>query len=128
MRIGEDIIERYRNPPAETVYPLEYAYYLLGDIEGKTIVDYGCGIRRKQRFASGSWRESQSVWIFHRNNRCWRKKELEQHNLSHTAEFRIGSAHELPFQPTKSVDVVFGMAILAPSRFGDIFKRSFQSH
>src|SRR5205085_1508612 len=31
------------NPPADTIFPLEYAFHLLGDVRGKTIVDLGCG-------------------------------------------------------------------------------------
>ena len=29
--------------PPDTSYSLEYAYHLLGDVAGKTVVDYGCG-------------------------------------------------------------------------------------
>jgi len=36
-------IERYRNVPEDTEFPLEYAYHLLGDIIGKTVLDLGCG-------------------------------------------------------------------------------------
>jgi SAM-dependent methyltransferase len=36
-------VERYLTPAADTRYPLEYAYYLLGDVRGKTVVDLGCG-------------------------------------------------------------------------------------
>jgi SAM-dependent methyltransferase len=36
-------IERYRRPSADTVFPLEYAFHLFGSIQGKTIVDLGCG-------------------------------------------------------------------------------------
>jgi 2-polyprenyl-3-methyl-5-hydroxy-6-metoxy-1,4-benzoquinol methylase len=36
-------IERYRNPPADTTFPLEYAFHLLGDVRNKTVVDLGCG-------------------------------------------------------------------------------------
>jgi hypothetical protein len=36
-------VARYFNPPHDTVYPLEYAFHLLGDVRGKTIVEYGCG-------------------------------------------------------------------------------------
>src|SRR5882672_3728635 len=39
----ESEIERYRRPSAETVFPLEYAFHLFGGIQGKTIVDLGCG-------------------------------------------------------------------------------------
>ena len=34
---------RYADPPAETAFPLEYAFHLLGDVRGKTVVDLGSG-------------------------------------------------------------------------------------
>jgi 2-polyprenyl-3-methyl-5-hydroxy-6-metoxy-1,4-benzoquinol methylase len=36
-------IERYRRPKATTPFPLEFAFHLLGDVRGKTIMDLGCG-------------------------------------------------------------------------------------
>ncbi|HMS41268.1 MAG TPA: class I SAM-dependent methyltransferase, partial [Pyrinomonadaceae bacterium] len=39
------------------------------------------------------------------------EKRLEQHEMADLADFRVGSAHELPLED-ESVDVVFGMAIL----------------
>jgi SAM-dependent methyltransferase len=36
-------INRYLNPPANTAYGLEYAFYLVGDVRGKTVLDIGCG-------------------------------------------------------------------------------------
>src|SRR5271154_6088551 len=36
-------VERYINPPANTAFPLEYAFHLLGDVRGKTVLDFGCG-------------------------------------------------------------------------------------
>src|SRR5438552_18935790 len=33
----------YLDPPADTPFPLRYAFYLLGDVRGKTVVDLGCG-------------------------------------------------------------------------------------
>jgi SAM-dependent methyltransferase len=36
-------VARYMNPPSNTPFPLEYAFYLLGDIRGKTVLDLGCG-------------------------------------------------------------------------------------
>jgi SAM-dependent methyltransferase len=36
-------IDRYLDPPSDTVYPLEYAYNLLGDVRGKVVLDFGCG-------------------------------------------------------------------------------------
>jgi len=33
-----DQIKRYLNPPSDTAFPLEYAYWLLGDVRGKTVL------------------------------------------------------------------------------------------
>ena len=38
-----DQVERYLNPPSDTAFPLEYAFSLLGDVRGKTVLDFGCG-------------------------------------------------------------------------------------
>lgn len=43
MVMPEWNIERYRTPPRTTPFPLEFAFHLLGNIEGKTVVDLGCG-------------------------------------------------------------------------------------
>src|SRR4051812_13786163 len=34
---------RYLPPPLDSAYPLEYAFALLGDIRGRTVLDFGCG-------------------------------------------------------------------------------------
>src|SRR6267378_3870743 len=36
-------LDRYLNPPESSPYPLEYSFYLLGDVRGKTVLDLGCG-------------------------------------------------------------------------------------
>ncbi len=36
-------VERYLNPPSDTAFPLEYAFWVLGDVRGKTVLDLGCG-------------------------------------------------------------------------------------
>src|SRR5262249_35768050 len=36
-------IDRYLEASADTIYPLEYSHYLAGDLEGKTVLDFGCG-------------------------------------------------------------------------------------
>ena len=42
LRSKEIIILRYLDPPADTWHPLEYSFHLLGDIRGKTVLEYGC--------------------------------------------------------------------------------------
>jgi ubiquinone/menaquinone biosynthesis C-methylase UbiE len=103
-------VARYRNPPADTVYPLEFSYHLLGDVRGKTILDFGCGngentillARRGARVLSMDI-SAASVKVA--------EKRLEMNGLENAAEFFAGSAHDICL-PDKSVDVVFGMAIL----------------
>ena len=39
---AQDVV-RYISPRSDTVYPLEYAFHLLGDVRGKRVLDLGCG-------------------------------------------------------------------------------------
>jgi SAM-dependent methyltransferase len=43
LRMSEANIQRYSNPPAQTTYPLEFAFHLMGDLRGKTVLELGCG-------------------------------------------------------------------------------------
>ena len=36
-------VERYLAPPPTTPFELEYAFHLLGDVNGKSVLDLGCG-------------------------------------------------------------------------------------
>lgn len=110
LRIGEHIIERYKNPPADTFYPLEYAYHLLGEVAGKTILDYGCGLGDNTVLLANRGAQVIGVDISPELIELAGKR-LAQHKLANAAEFRVGSAHELPFAD-EVVDIVFGMAIL----------------
>lgn len=110
LRIRQDIVERYANPPADTFYALEYAYYLLGDATGKTVLDYGCGSGDNTVLVADHGARVIGVDISPELIEL-AEKRLEAHNLRDAAEFRVGSAHELPLED-ESVDVVFGMAIL----------------
>ena len=41
--VPEANIGRYERAREDTVFPLEYAFYLLGNLSGKTVIDLGCG-------------------------------------------------------------------------------------
>ena len=43
LLIPEGDILRYHAPRADTIFPVEYAFYLLGDVQDRTVVDLGCG-------------------------------------------------------------------------------------
>jgi SAM-dependent methyltransferase len=36
-------VRPYLDPEPDTAFPLRYAFYLLGDVRGKTVLDLGCG-------------------------------------------------------------------------------------
>jgi ubiquinone/menaquinone biosynthesis C-methylase UbiE len=110
LRVGDQIFARYARPPRDTAYPLEFAYYQLGDVNGKRIVDFGCG--------SGA----NSVLLANRGAHVWgidisedllrlAKRRLAVSGREGGATFIAGSAHDMPF-PDASIDVVFGIAIL----------------
>ena len=109
-RLNKRTRERYEHPPADTVFPLEYAYHLLGDVRGKRVVDFGCGsgansvhiARRGATLAGLDISESLIALA---------RERLAANDVQPTARFVAGSAHDLPFQ-SNSVDVVFGIAIL----------------
>lgn len=109
LRVTPETVARYARPPADTAYPLEFAYYALGDVAGKRVVDFGCG--------SGA----NTALLANRGARLWaidiseELLRLGQRRLAVSgggeATFIAASAHDLPF-PDASIDVVFGMAIL----------------
>ena len=101
-------VARYQNPPADTCYPLEYAFYLLGDVQNKLVVDLGCGsgeglvpLRRRGARVIGIDISPDLIAIAH--------KRLQKYEVD--AELRVGSAYETHL-PDESVDVVFCMAVL----------------
>jgi 2-polyprenyl-3-methyl-5-hydroxy-6-metoxy-1,4-benzoquinol methylase len=101
-------IDRYIDPPANTVYPLEYAFHLLGDVSGKVVLDLGCG--------SGE----NTVPLVKRGARVMgidispdlievAKKRIQIAGVE--AELSVRSAYETGFEDG-SVDVIFCMSLI----------------
>ena len=110
LQISAKTIERYSNPPSDTPFALEYAYHLLGDIKDKKILDYGCGSGENCVLLASRGAKPVGVDVSPELIELG-KKRLAMHDLNDAAEFRVGSAHELPLED-ESIDIVFGMAIL----------------
>lgn len=110
LRIPDHIIERYLIPKESTNFQLEYSYYLLGDVTGLTVLDYGCGEGGNSVILAARGANVIGVDISPHSLELARKR-LDAHGYSESTDFRVGSAHELPLED-ESVDVVFGMAIL----------------
>lgn len=101
---------RYAGPPAETVFPLEYAYHLLGDVRGLRVVDFGCGSGANTALLAN---RGAHVWAVDISEDLIRlaQRRLEVSGRAGGAQFIVASAHDLPF-PAGSIDIVFGIAIL----------------
>jgi ubiquinone/menaquinone biosynthesis C-methylase UbiE len=104
-----ETIARYRNSSETTVFPVEYAFHLLGDVSGKTVLEYGCGggvytVVLADRAAKVIAFDISPELL------ALTKKRVEA-NQCEGVELLLGSAHSLPF-PDESIDVIFGMAVL----------------
>lgn len=104
-------LARYMNPPADTCYPLEYSFHLLGDARRLTILEYGCGdgentVALAKRGAGRVIALDISPDLVE-----IARRRLAANGVTSGVEFVVGSAHDVPLAD-ESVDVVFGMAIL----------------
>jgi 2-polyprenyl-3-methyl-5-hydroxy-6-metoxy-1,4-benzoquinol methylase len=101
-------IDRYLNPPADTPYPLEYAFYLLGDIRGKTVLDFGCG--KGENIVPLAERGARVIGMdISPDLIAVAQKRLSDANLE--ASLMVGSAYETGL-PDESVDVIFCVALI----------------
>ncbi len=103
-------LARYDNPPLDTVYPLEYAFALLGDVRGKSVLDFGCGSGENTLLLGRRGARVVGVDISADLIRLAQRR-LALNGRAGAAEFVVGSAHDLPVE-SNSIDVVFGIAIL----------------
>jgi SAM-dependent methyltransferase len=109
LRMGEERVNRYLAPPRDTVYPLEYAFHLLGDISGKTVLEYGCGDGPNMVVLSR--RGAKVIGLDISSEMLARAKQRLIANQCDEARLVLGSGHDLPL-PDASVDIVFGISIL----------------
>jgi SAM-dependent methyltransferase len=107
---SEQEVARYLAPSTDTVFPLEYAYALLGDVRGQVVVDFGCGsgensllLARRGAYVIGVDISESLVGLA--------RRRLEINGLAGRAQFVVGSAHDLPLRDG-TADVVLGIAIL----------------
>ena len=107
--MGEERVDRYLAPPRDTVYPLEYAFHLLGDISGKTVLEYGCGDGPNMVVLSR--RGAKVIGLDISSEMLARAKQRMIANQCSGAMLVVGSGHALPL-PDASVDVIFGISIL----------------
>jgi SAM-dependent methyltransferase len=110
LLVAETQVTPYLNPPADTSHPLEYSYHLLGDVRGRTVLEYGCGDGLNTVVLARRGAKVKALDISPDLIDVARRR-LDANRIAADVEFIVGSAHDLPL-PDESVDIVFGMAIL----------------
>src|ERR1700737_4940527 len=101
-------ITRYMNPHQDTVYALEYAYYLLGNVLDKTVLDLGCGAGDNSVLLARRAAKVVGLDISPDLVEIARRRAQAQ---GQTVQFIVTSAYATGLKG-ESVDVVFGEAIL----------------
>lgn len=110
LRISARNLARYDRPNADTAYPLEYCYHLLGDVRGSHILDYGCGSGGNSVLLANRGAHVSGVDISPHLVSLARRR-MEINGRPRGASFVVCSGYDLPF-PDRSIDIVFGIAIL----------------
>jgi SAM-dependent methyltransferase len=104
------ILKRYATPPASTIYALEYAYHLAGDVRGRHVLDLGCGSGQNASILASRGAQVSAMDISpDLLDLTARRAQLD--GLSPRITPVEGSTHQIPL-PDSSVDLVFGNAIL----------------
>jgi ubiquinone/menaquinone biosynthesis C-methylase UbiE len=110
LAYSESNLARYRNPPADTCFPLEYSYHLLGDVRGKSVLDFGCGSGENTVFLA---QRGARVYAMDISESLMKvaKRRLAVNGFGPGVSFLCSSAYSIALAD-ESVDVVFGIAIL----------------
>jgi asparagine synthase (glutamine-hydrolysing) len=110
LRYSDSEINRFLNAREDTIYPLEYSHYLLGDVSGKTVLDFGCGAGKSSVLLA---RRNAKVIAMDISEPIMQvaRERLVKNDIYNSVSFINASAHNIPLSD-ESVDLVFGIAIL----------------
>ena len=110
LRYSDSEIDRFLHAEATTIYPLEYSHYLLGDVSGKTVLDFGCGAGKSSVLLARRKAKVIAMDISEPIMQVARER-LIRNDIFNSVSFINASAHNIPLAD-ESVDLVFGIAIL----------------
>jgi len=111
LAADERQVARYMAPSLDSPFPLEYAYALLGDIAGRTVLDLGCGSGENSLLLARRGADVIGVDISESLLALAAQRLAVNGSAGAQVQFVPASAHRLPI-PDASVDVVLGIAIL----------------
>ena len=101
-------LDRYLDPQPDTPYPLEYAFYLGGDLRDRVVVELGCGSGENLLIAAQRGGRVTGIDI---SPDLLSLADSRLKLAGATARLREASAYDTGL-PSASVDVVFCIAIL----------------
>ncbi len=108
QRVVRSQIDRYINPCKDTKHRLEYAFFLLGNIENKTVLDLGCG--RGENVVPLAERGANVIGIDispHLIENA--RRRIEETGIR--VVLKVGSAYDTGL-PDESVDIIFCKALI----------------
>jgi len=111
LAVDEQDIARYMAPSLDSPLPLEYAYALLGDVAGRTVLDLGCGSGENSMVLVRRGADVIGVDISESLLALAAQRLAVNGSAGAQVRFLPASAHRLPI-PDASVDVILGIAIL----------------
>jgi 2-polyprenyl-3-methyl-5-hydroxy-6-metoxy-1,4-benzoquinol methylase len=101
-------VDRYLNPSLNAAYALEFAYFLLGDVRGRTVLDLGCGSGQNLIALASRGANVLGVDI---SPHLIRLAQQRLDNAGKVASLRVATAYDTGV-PEESIDVVFAIAVL----------------
>jgi SAM-dependent methyltransferase len=109
LTIAPQRLRRYSNASADTSYALEYAHHLVGSVEGRTVLDLGCGSGTNSVLLS--FRGAHVIGLDISTSLLAIARERARATGVVPPRFLAASAHDMPIA-SASVDLLFGIAIL----------------
>lgn len=91
-------------------YLLQGIANFLGDLSGKTVLEYGCGLGKNTILLAKSGAEVTAFDLSPRSVE-YVEKRADANGVSDRVDAHVAAAEDLPF-PSDSFDIVFGQAIL----------------
>jgi len=101
-------VDRYLNPSLNAAHALEFAYYLLGDVRGRTVLDLGCGSGQNLIALASRGANVLGVDI---SPHLIRLAQQRLDTAGKVASLRVATAYDTGV-PEESIDVVFAIAVL----------------
>jgi ubiquinone/menaquinone biosynthesis C-methylase UbiE len=105
-----NLLKRYTSTEANTPYPLEYAFHLVGDARGLRVLDLGSGTGSNSTLLAARGGRVTSMDISP-DLLALAERRVELDGFGDSITTVCGSAHSIPL-PSNSLDLVFGAAIL----------------